>query len=445
MHRTQIKHDYPVGSLHKRFDVNELAKVIAIHKVDGEYLLEVQRYILLAHFTITCQTYKREYVRVLPDALVKSSLVESRGREVMIETNSVYPSLVNTSAKICRWVEEHRDDRSGCIQRLQYNTISDLNQRSFRARSLKREEIELLEQWRGTSQINKKYTFADAFCGAGGTTRGAKQAGLKVKWAFDKDTASAESWTTNFPRAHFYHYSVEQLMTVEEDLQVDVLHLSPPCQGFSIMSMGHADGDKNGSENRALSLSLLSLARKVRPRVITIEQVTGLLTERYHEHFDTLIRTLIEDLSFSVRWAVLRCEQYGVPASRRRLIILAACPGQILPEFPEPSSEVRPVSHYLSGESAALPDFQGMFSGTLLASGASPRKFNGTAMTIEELAAIQAFPPEHIFMGTQTEQRRQIGNAVPPELARRMYISVQAALAETDAAVISRLNRGSAN
>ena len=44
----------------------------------------------------------------------------------------------------------------------------------------------------------QKYTFGDAFCGAGGTSRGAIQAGLSIKWAFDFDDQAIASYELNF-------------------------------------------------------------------------------------------------------------------------------------------------------------------------------------------------------------------------------------------------------
>jgi DNA (cytosine-5)-methyltransferase 1 len=39
-------------------------------------------------------------------------------------------------------------------------------------------------------------------------------------------------------------------------------------------------------------------------------------------------------------------------------------------------------------------------------------------LTIDELATLQGFPPGYIFTGTKTAQAKQVGNAVPPALAR---------------------------
>lgn len=59
------------------------------------------------------------------------------------------------------------------------------------------------------------------------------------------------------------------------------------------------------------------------------------------------------------------------------------------------------------------------------------RKATGAVrLTVEQLAALQSFPPGAVFAGTKTQQHRQVGNAVPPPLAEAVGRAVRAALAE---------------
>ena len=57
-------------------------------------------------------------------------------------------------------------------------------------------------------------------------------------------------------------------------------------------------------------------------------------------------------------------------------------------------------------------------------------KHGAVRLTVEQLAALQSFPPGFAFAGTKTQQHRQVGNAVPPPLAEAVGRAVLAALAE---------------
>jgi DNA (cytosine-5)-methyltransferase 1 len=101
---------------------------------------------------------------------------------------------------------------------------------------------------------------------------------------------------------------------------VDVLHMSPPCQPFSA---AHTIPSEMQDEiNQAALLSVGHLLEKIRPRIATIEETEGLIN-RHVEWFSALINIFIT-LGYSVRWKVVRCQDYGVPQQRKRLFIIAA-------------------------------------------------------------------------------------------------------------------------
>ena len=116
----------------------------------------------------------------------------------------------------------------------------------------------------------RRYTFGDGFCGVGGTSAGARNAGMEVRWAFDGDFDTCAIYAENFHRSNVFAGSVDQFLALAENSHVDVLHLSPPCQTFSI---AHTRPGINDDANSAAIFSVRELLSTVRPRIATIEEV----------------------------------------------------------------------------------------------------------------------------------------------------------------------------
>lgn len=166
----------------------------------------------------------------------------------------------------------------------------------------------------------RKYTFGDGFCGAGGISRGAEMANLHVKWGFDKCKHAMNTYRLNFPRAFCEQAEMFDFLTNDPGfLKVDVSHGSPPCQTFS---SAHTVGCANDDANSACIFSCADLIRKAKPRVHTMEETSGLF-ERHKPVFNQVVQSIVE-IGYSVRWKILNCMDYGVPQSRRRLIIIAS-------------------------------------------------------------------------------------------------------------------------
>jgi len=119
-----------------------------------------------------------------------------------------------------------------------------------------------------------RYTFADGFCGVGGSSSGARMAGLEVTWSFDSDDDASSAFSKNFPNAQVMLGTVDQCLGMDDLPHVDVLHLSPPCQPWS---MAHSVEGKDDEVNTASLFAVKDLLVKCRPRIMTMEQVPGLI------------------------------------------------------------------------------------------------------------------------------------------------------------------------
>ncbi|KAJ5946167.1 hypothetical protein N7454_003006 [Penicillium verhagenii] len=308
----------------------------------------------------------------------------------------------------------------------------------------------------GDPNRNRTYTFGDAYCGAGGTSCGAQKAGLALTWAVDMDANACQTYRQNFPQSLVENSSIDQFLTQNpSELRVDICHTSPPCQPFSPAHTVH--NQVRDERNSACIFTSRNLIDKARPRVITMEETFG-LRGRHPAIFNRLILDFIE-MGYSVRWAVLDCVNYGVPQIRRRLIIIAAGPGEKLPQIPSPThgpfgSGLEPfetihgaISDIPSGfddhnVSALLERSRYCFrksynphqpAKTITCSGgeANYHPSGKRGFTPREVACLQTFPLQFQLCGRSI--RRQIGNAVPPRLAEAIFREIHKSLRITDA------------
>ncbi|KAL7947908.1 S-adenosyl-L-methionine-dependent methyltransferase [Trichoderma barbatum] len=282
-------------------------------------------------------------------------------------------------------------------------------------------------------RIGQKYTFFDSFSGAGGVSRGAQSSGFKL-----------------------FRMSIDEFIQATKDrlMRVDLLHLSPPCQYFS---PAHTHQSAHDDTNIFALFACLSLISKLRPRLITLEQTFGITHERHHGYLRALIGDYTQ-LGYSVRWKVIRLCTWGLAQDRKRLIILAAAPGEKLPPFPKPThsenglgglqpfttirkaiSSVRVgddlhnldnVRYFQPRRAPLDPD---RLAGTITTGGSNVYYPDGTRdYTIREYACLQGFPKYHKFIGTKTCIRRQIGNAFPSNTVRVLYRHLEDWLLQQD-------------
>ena len=181
----------------------------------------------------------------------------------------------------------------------------------------------LSEPTRSRSAEPRRYTFGDMFCGAGGMSRGAEQAGLRVTWGLDRDPSATAAFGMNFPAASILQMSDTDLCKVylraQPPVKTDILHVSPPCQPFS---SNHTIAGPDDEENRACLERIQRTLDVIKPRVVTFENVPGLLL-RHKNWFNLVLRSFTSS-GYSVRWKLVQCAEHGVPQMRRRLFLIAA-------------------------------------------------------------------------------------------------------------------------
>ena len=303
----------------------------------------------------------------------------------------------------------------------------------------------------------QRYTAGDVFAGAGGASRGIERAGVKLLFAVDHWAPAAASLRSNFPASKIYENDVTDFILDENTkCDVDMLHLSPPCQFWS---PAHTVAGKNDEHNQAVLFSCTHLVEKFRPRVFTVEQTFGILSPKFAEHFNTFVNGFTR-FGYSVRWKVTPLANYGVPQLRKRLIMLGSAPGEALPTFPPathseggrgglkpwatPSSVIATaIPRVATGHRMHRPHSLKAFdppkprwdptklARTITTNGGQNYHWTGRRdFTLLEYAVLQGFPTWHRFEGRYI--KKQIGNAFAPSVVRVLYKHLVSWLLEQD-------------
>jgi DNA (cytosine-5)-methyltransferase 1 len=165
----------------------------------------------------------------------------------------------------------------------------------------------------------------DIFCGAGGLTFGLQKSGIDVVLGVDLDPSCEFPYSHNtktaFLKADVSGLNAEQLNRVYGDCDFKVLVGCAPCQPFSTYTQGLKIRDSRWSLLRAFS----SLALDLKPDVISMENVIQLTRHRVYREF---IRSL-RKAGYHVSENPVQCLRYGVPQTRKRLVVLASKHGPI--------------------------------------------------------------------------------------------------------------------
>lgn len=166
----------------------------------------------------------------------------------------------------------------------------------------------------------------DLFCGCGGFSLGAHQAGFDVAAAFDIDPILTSSFSKNFPNTKLQLADVGLLSGGEIETiaggKIDGLFGGPPCQGFS--DIGRRDVN---DERRKLLGHFFRLVNELKPAFFIMENVPGLAYEDARSELDEAIGILsgAYDLLGPHIWDA---SQFGAPTKRRRIFVIGVDPAR---------------------------------------------------------------------------------------------------------------------
>lgn len=299
-------------------------------------------------------------------------------------------------------------------------------------------------------------------------------------WASDYDLDSCETYMANIPDADkdtVIHSDVRDL-DIENLGPIDAFAYGFPCNDFSLV------GEQKGFEGKFGPLYTygLRVIQAFGPKFFVAENVSGLSSANEGQAF----QKILDDLENSGNGYNLvvhkyRAEEYGVPQTRHRIIIVGIRKDlEVVYRVPAPTTKDQYVSvkqtferppipenalnneltkqsqivverleHIKPGENvwnADLPErlklkvkgaklsqiYKRLHpekpSYTITGSGGGGTHVyhygEPRALTNRERARIQTFPDDFFFKGSKESVRKQIGMAVPPQLAKIIFEAI---------------------
>lgn len=162
------------------------------------------------------------------------------------------------------------------------------------------------------------------FGGFGGVEIGMFQAGITPVWSIEKNLGASTVAEMNFD----HKVICADILDVDPHTleSVDILHASPPCPRFSL---ANATGRGETEEDIALARKTAQFAKILRPKIFTLENVW---LYRKSESW-RVIRDSLYEAGYWLDVAHINCADYGVPQTRKRMIVRAVL-GGFVPYLP---------------------------------------------------------------------------------------------------------------
>lgn len=310
-------------------------------------------------------------------------------------------------------------------------------------------------------KAQRRPSFIDLCCGAGGMSFGFRRAGWKPLFGVDTCQHSAQTFHANL-RAPVLSvdlygagaYNSVQILT--KNKRLDAVIGGPPCQGFSRAGPRKVADPRNG-----VLLACAQLAIRLKPSLIVFENVPNLVSPKFKPLLERALRTL-RGAGYVADYCIINARHFGVPQNRPRLLVIASKLAErkavtdVLETIRTRKGRDVPVSQSLKGLPAKGDRFlrnsilnhepmrhskkverkieklepgtgplsykklhPDVIASTLVCGHrALPCHYRAPrTITPREAARLQRFPDTFEFKGPRGSQMLQVANAVPPPLA----------------------------
>ncbi len=336
----------------------------------------------------------------------------------------------------------------------------------------------------GTSNYvlpENEYSVLELFAGAGGLAIGLEKAGLKCVALNEIDKWACQTLRKNRPNWNILEGDVKSFDFSDYNGKVDIVTGGFPCQAFSYAGKKLGLNDARGT----LFYEFARVVKEVQPPICIGENVRGLLSHEKGKTLEGMI-SILDEIGYQVvPVKILKAIHYNVPQKRERLILVGIRKDvDIEFEYPKPYRKIYTLVDALKkGElyDSDVPDSEGTkypkgkkeildmippkgywrdlpvkiqkeyMGGSFYLGGGktgmarrigwdepcltltcSPAQKQTERchpdetrpFTVREYARIQTFPDAWKFVGSVSQQYKQIGNAVPVNLAKEVGYSI---------------------
>lgn len=169
----------------------------------------------------------------------------------------------------------------------------------------------------------------DLFCGIGGLSYGMKANGFIIKGGFDMDETCRFAYEYNNEAPFFYRdvkeVSKKEILPLYAERSVKILAGCAPCQPFSSYAFKNKNKDSNKYD---LLYAFGRLVKEVKPDIVTMENVLAIRSFKLKDVLGDFVSTLT-DLGYKISINNVFCPKYGIPQTRKRLVLLASKYGDI--------------------------------------------------------------------------------------------------------------------
>lgn len=321
------------------------------------------------------------------------------------------------------------------------------------------------------------------FSGAGGLDRGFHNAGFRTEIANEYDPKICPTFRANFPDVNLIEGDIRNITEDQFPQHPEGIIGGPPCQSWSEGGSLRGIEDARGQ----LFYEYIRILRATQPYFFVAENVSGMLAERHAEAVKGFLR-LFDEAGYDVNLKMLNANDYGVPEDRDRVFYIGFRKDLNIHDFeyPEPV-EPKPTlrdaiwdlqntaipaleKNKTNGEGCFVANheyFVGGFSSifmsrnrvrswdepgfTVQASGRQcqlhpqapkmikigpnlqqfvpGREEDYRRMTVREVARVQSFPDDHVFIYEDVNYGyKMVGNAVPVNLAYHVAMAIRRCL-----------------